>query len=122
MGIEGQATTAPEPRSLLPDPSLETIATWTGRSNEKAREEWREAGADRPAEAFKDAGLLSPQLSSWRETELGAQRTLEPEGKERRGGRQVQGASVWRGGRREEDGREHSDEKGCDSHFCSASS
>ena len=46
------------------------------------------------------------------ETELGAQRTLEPEGKERGGGRQVQGGGAWRGGRREEDGRELSDEKG----------
>lgn len=70
-GDRGQATTALEPRSLLPTPTLETIATWAGRGNETAREEWREAGTDRPAEAFKDAGLLSSQLASWRETELG---------------------------------------------------
>lgn len=94
MGIEGQATTALEPRSLLPTPILETIATWTGRGNETAREEWREAGTDRPAEAFKDVGLLSSQLASWRETEPGAERTLEPEGEERRGGRQAQEGGV----------------------------
>ena len=70
MGIEEQATTAP---SLLPAPSSETIVTWTRKSNEKAREGWREAGTDRPAEVFKDADLLWPQLSSWRDRTWGAE-------------------------------------------------
>lgn len=71
MGIEGQATTAPEPQSLLPDPSLETIATWTGRSNEKAREEWREAGKTDPLRPSKMRSCCLPSCPAGERQNLG---------------------------------------------------
>ena len=67
---------------------------------------WREPGA--------------AQLSRYGRGGEGGCPEMEPEGKERGGGRHVQGGGAWRGGRREEDGRELSDEKGCNSQFCSA--
>lgn len=82
---------------------------------------WREPGTDRPTEAFKDADLLWPQLSSWRDRTWGAENP-GARGKGERGRQASTRRGCVEGRETEEDGRELSDEKGCDSHFCSANS
>lgn len=99
QGREGQAAVTPELCPLCPTPAMtQTMDTETRREKQSEEQEnQREAGTERQ----RPSKMRSCCCSSchWKETELESERTLEPEEKERRGGRKVQ-VRTWNRGKK----------------------